>query len=269
MLSNGRLGTDSDPSAQARPARLNLPYPFSLTFVGMSAHRFACAVAAVVMAAGPVIAAPGAARAAQPFVNLPYATWSDDEPSYRLYPGDDLDVVVPSAPELNKTVTVQPDGRIMVPLLAPQMAAGKNAGELEQSLSAAYSTQLLRPGVEVVVKAQPLKVFVGGEVSKPGVYDMPGDIDALRAIVQAGGFITGAKRSQVVIIRRGRDGRPMMRTVDFGHVDRRAQPDLVPLRRFDVVFVPRTGLAEVGDFMTQVRNALPVQFSYATSGIPF
>ena len=235
----------------------------------MPAHRFARAVAAVVMAAGPAIAAPGASHAAQPFANLPYATWSDDEPSYRLFPGDDLDVIVPSAPELNKTVTVQPDGRIMVPLLAPQMAAGKSAGDLEQALSAAYSTQLLRPGVEVVVKAQPLKVFVGGEVSKPGVYDMPGDIDALRAIVQAGGFISGAKRSQVVIIRRGHDGRAMLRTVNFDHPDHGGPVDLVPLRRFDVVYVPRTGLAEVGDFMTQVRNALPVQFSYAFGGIPF
>ena len=232
----------------------------------MPARRFACAVAALVLAAsGPMTAASAAA----PFVNIPYASWSDDDPSYRLYPGDELDVVVPSAPELNKTVTVQPDGRIMVPLLAPQMAAGKTANELEQALGAAYSSQLLRPGVEVVVKAQPLKVFVGGEVSKPGVYDMPGDIDALRAIVQAGGFVAGAKRSQVVIIRRSHDGRPMLRTVNFDHPDRGDRTDLVPLRRFDVVYVPRTGLAEVGDFMTQVRNALPVQFSYAFGGIPF
>ena len=232
----------------------------------MPASRFACALAAVVMAAtGLLVAAPGPARAAQPFVNIPYASWTDDEPSYRLYPGDELDVIVPSAPELNKTVTVQPDGRIMVPLLAPQMAAGKSAGELEQSLAAAYSSQLLRPGVEVVVKAQPLKVFVGGEVAKPGVYDMPGDIDALRAIVEAGGFVSGAKRSGVVIIRRGRDGQPMMRTVDFDHPSGRT--DLVPLRRFDVIYVPRTGLANMGDFMSQLRNALPVQFSYAIGGV--
>ncbi|HEY1425178.1 MAG TPA: polysaccharide biosynthesis/export family protein, partial [Caulobacteraceae bacterium] len=155
----------------------------------MQSRRLTCAVAAVVMAsAAPLLAAPTAAHAARPFVDIPYATWTDDEPSYRLYPGDDIDVVVPSAPELNKTATVQPDGRVMLPLLDPQMAAGKTAGELEQSLSAAYASQLLRPDVEVVVKAQPLKVFVGGQVGKPGVYDMPGDIDALRAIVEAGGF---------------------------------------------------------------------------------
>ncbi len=44
-----------------------------------------------------------------------------------------------------------------------------------------------------VKTAAPLKVFVGGEVGKPGVYDMAGDIDALRAIIQAGGFKPSAK----------------------------------------------------------------------------
>jgi polysaccharide export outer membrane protein len=220
---------------------------------------------------GVLAAAPAAAIAAQRFANIPYATWTDDEPQYRLYPGDELDVVVPSAPELNKTVTVQPDGRIMLPLVDPQMAAGRSAGELQQELSAAYSSQLLRPDVTVVVRAQPIKVFVGGEVAKAGVYDMPGDMDALRAIVEAGGFQDTAKRSQVVIIRRSRDGRPMMRTVNLDKPFRDAgHADLVPLRRFDIVYVPKTGLAEIGVFMTQMRNALPITFSYAFGSVaPF
>jgi polysaccharide export outer membrane protein len=220
---------------------------------------------------GGLAVAPVGAFAAQRFTNIPYATWTEDEPQYRLYPGDELDVVVPSAPELNKTVTVQPDGRIMLPLVAPQMAAGRSAGELQQELSAAYSSQLLRPDVTVVVRAQPLKIFVGGEVGKAGVYDMPGDMDALRAIVEAGGFLDTGKKSQVVIIRRSRDGRPMMRTVNFDKPLRYAgQADLVPLRRFDIIYVPKTGLAQIGVVMTQLRNALPVSFSYAFGGVtPF
>jgi polysaccharide export outer membrane protein len=233
----------------------------------MFRSRAVLALIAVAALASP----PAGALAAQRFPNIAYATWTDDEPQYRLYPGDEIDVAVPSAPELNKTVTVQPDGRIMLPLIAPQMAAGRSAGELEQALSQAYSGQLLRPEVTVVVRAQPLKVFVGGEVGKAGVYDMPGDMDALRAIVEAGGFQDTAKRSQVVIIRRSRDGRPMMRTVNLDRPLRHGgQADLVPLRRFDIVYVPKTGLAEIGVIMTQLRNALPVTFSYAIGGVaPF
>ena len=228
-------------------------------------------LAASVMAITPGMMASGRAAAAQRFANIPYAAWTDDEPQYRLYPGDELDVAVASAPELNKTVVVQPDGRIMLPLLSPQMAAGRSAPELEQEIAQAYSSQLLRPDVTVTIRAQPLKVFVGGEVAKAGVYDMPGDMDALRAIIEAGGFQDTAKKSQVVIIRRGHDGRPMMRTVNLDRAFRDAgHADLVPLRRFDIIFVPKTGLAEVGVFMTQLRNALPVSFSYAFGDIaPF
>jgi polysaccharide export outer membrane protein len=43
--------------------------------------------------------------------------------------------------------------------------------------------------------------------------------------------------------------------------------DLVPLRRFDIIYVPKTGLAELADFMTELRNALPISFSYAFGGI--
>ena len=215
--------------------------------------------------------APSGAIAAQRFVDIPYATWTDDDPQYRLYPGDEIDVAVPSAPELNKTVTVQPDGRIMLPLLPPQMAAGRSAPELGQALGQAYASQLLRPDVTVVVRAQPLKVFVGGEVGKAGVYDMPGDMDALRAIIEAGGFQDSAKRSEVVIIRRSRDGRPMMRTVNFDKpLQTAGHTDLVPLRRFDIIYVPKTGLANVGVVMGQLRNALPISFSYAFGGLaPF
>jgi polysaccharide export outer membrane protein len=222
-------------------------------------------------AASALALAPAGALAAQKFVNIPYAAWTEDEPQYRLYPGDEVEVAVPSAPELNKTVIVQPDGRIMLPLVAPQMAAGRSAIELEQALGQAYAAELLRPDVTVVVRAQPLKVFVGGDVAKAGVYDLPGDMDALRAIIEAGGFLDTAKKSQVVIIRRGHDGRPMMRTVNFDRPLRDSgHADLVPLRRFDIIYVPKTGLAQIGVVMTQLRNALPVSFSYAFGGItPF
>src|SRR3990167_7337825 len=113
------------------------------------------------------------------FSDIPYATWSDYEPDYRFYPGDEIEVSLPSAPELNKTVTVQPDGRISLPLISTVMAADRTIPELQASLTQAYSRQLLRPEVDVTAKAAPLKVFVGGEVGAPGMLDLTGDADAL------------------------------------------------------------------------------------------
>jgi protein involved in polysaccharide export with SLBB domain len=198
------------------------------------------------------------------FVNLPYAEWTEDEPAYRFYPGDEIEVTVPSAPELTKTLTVQPDGRVTMPLIPPVMAADRTTMQLEAALSQAYAAHLLRPEVYVTAKAAPLKVFVGGEVGTPGVYDLVGDADALRAIIQAGGFSPTANRSEVIIIRRGAGGRGMMRTADLLAGLRRPSADLIPLRRFDIVYVPRSGVANAGLFVQQYfRDLSPIQFGFS------
>jgi protein involved in polysaccharide export with SLBB domain len=198
------------------------------------------------------------------FPDIAYANWTEAEPAYRLYPGDELEVQVPSAPELNKTVTVQPDGRVTLPLLAPAMVGQRTVRDAELILSRAYASQLWRPEVQIILKAAPLKVFVGGEVDKPGVYDMPGDVNALQAVIMAGGFKLSAKRGQVVIIRRAPDGRAMMRTADLRRgISDPGRSDIVPLRRFDIVYVPRTTVSEAGLFVQQYfRDLVPVQVGF-------
>lgn len=203
------------------------------------------------------------------FTNLGYSAWQEDEPTYRLYPGDVLDVAVASAPELNRSVTVQQDGRITLPMIQPVMAADRSVDDLEAALSQAYAGTLVRPDIEVNVKSSvPLRVFVGGEVDKPGVYDMPGDINALQAVTMAGGFKTSAQPRKVIVIRRGPGNRPMMKVVDLNRAAfDPAHADAVPLRRFDIIFVPRSGVAQVDLFVQQyLRDTLPIQFDYAING---
>lgn len=215
---------------------------------------------------GPRDAEPLAPRDAGPasFVDIPYASWSDYEPAYRFYPGDEIEVSLPTAPELSKTVTVQPDGRISLPLVGPVMAADRTIPELQASLTEAYSAQLLRPIVEINPKAAPLKVFVGGEVRNPGIFDMAGDGDALRAVIQAGDFMNTADRREVIIIRRGPDGRGMIRRVDLRKGLKSGAADLVPLRRFDIVYVPKSGVATAGLFVQQYfRDLSPIQFGFS------
>ncbi|HEX8568979.1 MAG TPA: polysaccharide biosynthesis/export family protein [Caulobacteraceae bacterium] len=234
----------------------------------MSAAPRACALSALLLlgACLPVEPFTPRPRATAEFPNIAYADWTEFEPEYRLAPGDEFDLVVPSAPELNRTLKVGFDGRVMLPLDVKVMAADRAPEELEGEIAAAYAPHLVRPDVEVVVKqAQPMKIFVGGEVGDPGMYDMAGDIDTLQAVIQAGGFAPGARRAEVVVIRRGPDGRAMMRTVNLLRATTDAsRADAVPLRRFDVVYVPRSTIAEVGLFVKQAFDAVPFAsgFSY-------
>ena len=199
----------------------------------------------------------------QAFPEIAFADWTDAEPEYVLYPGDEIEVATPTAPELTRTLKVGPDGRVSLPLIGQVMAADHTLFELESDVSAALSSELLRPVVEVTLKqAGPLKVWVDGEVRTPGVYDMAGDIDAYQAIIQAGGFLPTAKLTQVALIRRGPGGTRMMRVLDL----RPRQGQIVALRRGDVLFVPRSNLGELANFFTQIRNALPIGFTYTING---
>ena len=206
------------------------------------------------------VAGLGGSAQTPDFPDIAFADWSDAEPEYLVYPGDELDIQTPTAPELNRAVRVGPDGRITMPLVGQVMAADRSLPELEASLAEAYASQLRHPMVEVTLtQAGPMKVWVDGEVRTPGVYDMPGDIEAWQAVIMAGGFLPTARRSQVALIRRGPGNVRMMRVVDLSG----PRTTAVALRRSDIIYVPRTTLAELAVFFTQVRESLPVSFSYS------
>jgi polysaccharide biosynthesis/export protein PslD len=197
------------------------------------------------------------------FNEIAFADWTEEEPEYLLYPGDEIEVATPTATELTRTIRVGPDGRIALPLIGQAMAADRTLAELEYELSSAYASQLIRPVVEVTLKtAGPMKVWVDGEVRTPGVYDMNGDIDAYQAVIQAGGFLPSAQPQQVALIRRGPGSVRMMRVVDL----RQRRGEVVALRRGDVLYVPRSTLGELANFFTQVKAALPVGFNYTING---
>jgi len=199
----------------------------------------------------------------QGFQPIGFADWTDAEPEYMLYPGDEIEVATPTAPELTRTLKVGPDGRIALPLIGQVMAADRTLFELEDNVSGAYASQLVRPVVEVTLKqAGPMKVWVTGEVRNPNVYDMPGDIDALQAVIMAGGYLPSARSGQVAVIRRGPGGRRMLRSIDL----RERRGEVVALRRGDVIFVPRSTLGELANFFTQVKAALPIGFNYTING---
>jgi polysaccharide export outer membrane protein len=197
------------------------------------------------------------------FSDIGFADWTDAEPEYVLYPGDEIEVALPTATELTRTLRVGPDGRIALPLVGQAMAADRTLAELEYTLSEAYASQLVRPVVEITLRqAGPIQVWVAGEVRTPGVIAMTGDIDAYQAIVQAGDFLATAKPQEVALIRRGPCGVRMMRVVDL----RPRRGEVVALRRGDILYVPRSTLGELANFFTQIRNALPIGFNYSING---
>lgn len=213
---------------------------------------------------GPAPSAEAAQWGGQHFL-----AWQDSDPDYRFFPGDSIDVVVHSAPELSSTVEIGPDGRINLPLLANVMVASKTDFEIASTIADAYARNVLvSPIVEVRRAALgPQNIIVGGAVNSPGLIALPSPIGALEAVMLAGGFQDTAARSEVTILRRAPGGGLMIRTVNLRDALRgRDGADALQLRRNDIVFVPRTTVAEINVFIEQyVNSILPLDqaMSYA------
>lgn len=194
-----------------------------------------------------------------------FVPWSDDKAEYTVGVGDEIEVRLPYNAEFSDRVTVGPDGRFTLPLIGEVRAEGRTVADLTAELDSRFSQDLRSPRVQVAIRNYvSQRIFVGGEVSKPGVYTLQGRIGLLEAIIMANanGPIDTGRMSQVVLIRRNRDGEPMMRTVDLTNFIRGSAND-VPLQSSDVVFVPKSTIAELNQFMDQfVTRMIPFQRSF-------
>lgn len=208
----------------------------------------------------------------EPPLGLPegqFAEWADTDPAYRFFPGDTIDVTVHTAPELSRTALIGPDGRVSLPLLPNIMVADRTDVEIANVIADAYNQDMLRDPIVEVRRSTlgPQNIIVGGQVNTPGLVAMPSAIGALEAVMLAGGFQDSAARGKVVVLRRAPGGGLMMREVDLHRaLDGGRGSDQIQLRRHDIVFVPRSTVAEVTNFMQQyVYGVLPLDqaFSYA------
>src|SRR5690606_30090873 len=65
------------------------------------------------------------------FPEIGFADWTEMEPEYVLYPGDEIEIATPTATELTRTQKIGPDGRISLPLVGQIMAADRTIAEVE------------------------------------------------------------------------------------------------------------------------------------------
>jgi polysaccharide export outer membrane protein len=205
-----------------------------------------------------------APRQSADFPQAAFPAWKLEDESYRFYPGDKFRIDVRTAPELSGELTIAPDGRVTLPTIGAFMAAGRSVQDLQAAVEDIYGNELLDPSLVVTpTDFGSQKIFVGGEVKQPGVFELPGEIDPLQAILLAGGWTEEGKPTKVIIMRRQPGGELMTRVVDVRNgLAKQSLYDVGPLRRFDVVFVTRKMIADENLFVKQfVRDALPIDFS--------
>ncbi len=108
---------------------------------------------------------------------------------YQIQLGDALDIKFFYHPELNESVIVRPDGRISLQLVHEVQASGLTPEQLRNSLQNRYGSQISQPEIAVIVRSfTAQKVYVDGEVAKPGLVPLAGQMTVLQSIASAGGL---------------------------------------------------------------------------------
>ena len=172
---------------------------------------------------------------------LAYAQADDERPegTYRISPEDVLEISVWREPDLQRQVTVRPDGGVSFPLVGDIQAAGKTPTELEETITENLAKFIPEAVVTVsVIQVQGLRVYVMGKVNRPGQFLVGRYVDVLQALTLAGGLTPFADRRNITVIRR-RDGTEQIMDFDYTEVERgkNLQQNIV-LQADDVVVVP-------------------------------
>jgi len=190
-----------------------------------------------------------------------FAPWQDEPYVYRLGAGDTLALKFPLAPELNTTIVLGPDGTTPIPLIGSQKLAGYTPDQAKAVLLSAYAPVLRNPQLDIgVTEYGSAQIFVGGEVKDPGAKPVKGVLSINQAVATAGGVLETAKTGRIVVLRQAPDEpKPHLLIVDLRSLRDDGQKRIYP---GDVIFVPRSAIAEVDLFVKQyITSLLPFGFS--------
>lgn len=180
---------------------------------------------------------------------------------YRIARGDELNLKFFYTPELNTIATVRSDGRIAVPLVGELLVEGRTTGDLAATIQQTLASLVKRPDVSINVQGtSSQRVFVGGEVTRPGVQPLIGPLSIMQAVMVAEGVKESARTTEVVVVRRGeRDERQVLRVDLQAALDGTDTAGDLLLQPYDVVVVPRKGISNVNLWVDQyIRRNLPI-----------
>ncbi len=170
---------------------------------------------------------------------------------YRLGPGDVISITVYGVEEFkdkDSQLTVRPDGKIAFPLVGELTVTELTVSELASELTRSLGQYLKNPQVTVnVTKFRTTRVYVLGEVSKPGMYEIEKQHNLLDAIGLAGGYTRAAVLSKVYVVRKATGS---YEEINLSNLLKKADlTQNVALNEGDVVYVNRNGISFVSDVL--------------------
>lgn len=172
-------------------------------------------------------------------------------PIYKLHVGDQIYLSYRFTPEFNQTVTVQPDGNVVLDVVGSVRVSGLTLEQAHDQIVKLASDQLNHPELSITLtKFEQPYVVVAGEVDKPGKIDLHEDTTALQAIMLAGGFKDSAKDTKVILFRRINGDMAEVRPLNLHNIQKHADLERdTELQPGDMLLVTRNKMEHLSHFM--------------------
>ena len=159
---------------------------------------------------------------------------------------------------------VRPDGVISLPIIGDMGAAGMTLPELTEAVRLAYQPTYKEIGISIILSDSPGSVFyVLGQVDRPGQYPMSVPTTVSQALALSGVSTTTAGLKNVIVVSMANPGRPVGSVLNLEPILKGEVPEDDDefvgdrlLSRYDVVFVPKTRIAKVNQFVNQYISNL-------------
>ena len=188
--------------------------------------------------------------------------------------GDSITVRLQNDAEFSDQATVNADGQVNLNTVGEVQVTGLTPLQLRKVLTEKYSQKFKGSRIAVTVDGRKLvevsvmlkssvaqKIYIGGEIRRPGIIPIDGMLLATGALFQAGGPEETAELESVLLIRHRGSDSPDVYAINMKEIMRGKIPDM-RLQPYDVIFVPKTAIAEVSMFMQQyIHSIIPVQFN--------
>src|ERR1700735_11302 len=196
-------------------------------------------VLAIPVGAQEATATKQSSQPAVPVANAAQKAAPSTDPNYVIGPQDVLDISVWKEPEVSRVVPVRPDGRISLPLLNDVQAAGLTPAALAAQLTDSLKKYVTNPQVTVIVTAiNSQRVYLLGEVTRPGAFPMIPGMTVLQAISSGGGFTQYARTKSIYVLR-NENGKQVKYPFNYKDVLGGKKPEQdIALKAGDTVVVP-------------------------------
>ncbi len=200
------------------------------------------------------------------FINILLLIFLSTEPStYRIEPGDVLEVVILGQEELSRDLLVMHNGNITFPLIGDISVAGLTTNEIADTIASLLKKYFVQPLVSVILKGPSVStVAVYGEVIKPGTVQYQRGLRISDYVALAGGPTDRANLKKVKVVRNTESGVKVY-TINLGNILKKGiEKENFELKAGDWIYIGKKFMVNWGTVLQFATLTLTAVNLYVT-----